>query len=244
MLFRSNATPDAQLSISYIGYGTEKVSVKGTKDLTIVLKAADTTLNDVVVIGYGIQKKSDLTGSVASVKGDDIKSLSTTDAASALQGKASGVQVLNSSGKPGSGATIRVRGYSSNSSNIGPLLIVDGLQVSSIQYLDPSMIESIEVLKDAASAAIYGAEAGNGVVLITTKSGKKGKSSINYTAKFTNQGLGHVGKLLNASEFKDWMGMQLGTDQVNADMNQYKEQYNWNPNTDTEIGRASCRERV
>lgn len=232
--FQVNATPDAQLSISYLGYGTEKVSVKGTKDLTIVLKPEDTTLDDVVVIGYGIQKKSDLTGSVASVKGDDIKGLSTTDAGAALQGKAAGVQVLNSSGKPGSGATIRVRGYSSNSSNIGPLLIVDGLQVSSIQYLDPSMIESMEVLKDAASAAIYGAEAGNGVVLITTKSGKKGKSSINYTAKFTNQGLGHVGELLNASEFKDWMGMQLGTDQVNADMKQYKEQYNWNPNTDTD----------
>ena len=102
--------------------------------MTIVLKAENTTLDDVVVIGYGIQKKSDLTGSVASVKGDDIKGLSTTDAASALQGKASGVQVLNSSGKPGSGATIRVRGYSSNSSNIGPLLIVDGLQVSNMVH--------------------------------------------------------------------------------------------------------------
>ena len=132
--FQVNATPDAQLSISYLGYGTEKVSVKGTKDLTIVLKPEDTTLDDVVVIGYGIQKKSDLTGSVASVKGDDIKGLSTTDAGAALQGKAAGVQVLNSSGKPGSGATIRVRGYSSNSSNIGPLLIVDGLQVSNMVH--------------------------------------------------------------------------------------------------------------
>ena len=93
--------------------------------------------------------------------------MSTTDAAAALQGKASGVQILNGSGKPGQGASIRVRGYSSNSNNIGPLLIVDGLQVSSIQYLDPSMIESMEVLKDAASAAIYGAEAGNGVVPVS-----------------------------------------------------------------------------
>ena len=189
-----------------------------------------------MVIGYGVQKKSDLTGSVASVKAEDLKNRSTTDAAAALQGKAAGVQILNSSGKPGQGASIRVRGYSSNSSNIGPLLIVDGLQVSSIQYLDPSMIESMEVLKDAASAAIYGAEAGNGVVLITTKSGakSKGQGSITYEAKFTNQGLGHVGKLLNASQFKDWMTMQLGAERVNADLADAQSLYGWNPNTDTD----------
>ena len=123
-------------------------------------------LDEVVVVGYGVQRKSDLTGAVASVNSKDLKGLATTDAAAALQGKAAGIQILNSSGAPGSGAEIRVRGYSSNSGNIGPLLIVDGLKVSSIQYLDPGLIESMEVLKDAASAAIYGSEAGNGVVLI------------------------------------------------------------------------------
>ena len=158
--FSIQAKSDATLVISYIGYVTETVKLNGRTAISVTLKEDAQTLNDVVVIGYGIQKKSDLTGAVASVKAEDLKNRSTTDAAAAIQGKAAGVQVLNGSGKPGQGANIRVRGYSSNSSNIGPLLIVDGLQVSSIQYLDPSMIESMEVLKDAASAAIYGAEAG------------------------------------------------------------------------------------
>ena len=234
--FSVPAENNATLVISYIGYTTETVKVSGRNNLSITLREDAQTLNDVVVIGYGVQKKSDLTGSVASVKAEDLKNRSTTDAAAALQGKAAGVQILNSSGKPGQGASIRVRGYSSNSSNIGPLLIVDGLQVSSIQYLDPSMIESMEVLKDAASAAIYGAEAGNGVVLITTKSGakSKGQGSITYEAKFTNQGLGHVGKLLNASQFKDWMTMQLGAERVNADLADAQSLYGWNPNTDTD----------
>jgi TonB-linked SusC/RagA family outer membrane protein len=232
--FSVQAANNATLVISYVGYTTEVVKVNGRNNISVTLTEDAQTLNDVVVIGYGVQKKSDLTGSVAQVKAEDLKNRSTTDAAAALQGKAAGVQILNWSGKPGAGANIRVRGYSSNSSNIGPLLIVDGLQVSSIQYLDPSMIESMEVLKDAASAAIYGAEAGNGVVLITTKSGKKGTGTITYDAKFTNQSLGHVGKLLNASQFKDWMTMQLGAERVNSDMADYQSQFGWNPNTDTD----------
>ncbi len=232
--FSIQADNNATLVISYIGYTTEVVKVAGRNNLSITLREDAHALSDVVVIGYGVQKKSDLTGSVASVKAEDLQNRSTTDAAAALQGKASGVQVLNGSGKPGQGASIRVRGYSSNSDKIGPLLIVDGLQVSSIQYLDPSMIESMEVLKDAASAAIYGAEAGNGVVLITTKNGSKGKGSINYTAKFTNQSLGHVGKLLNASQFIDWMGMQLGESRVSGDMNDAEKAYGWNRNTNTD----------
>jgi len=232
--FSVQADQNATLVISYVGYETQNVKVAGRNNVVVTLKEDNTQLNDVVVIGYGVQRKSDLTGAVASVKSEDLMNRSTTDAAAATQGKAAGVQVLNGTGKPGAGANIRVRGYSSNSSNIGPLLIVDGLQVSSIQYLDPSMIESMEVLKDAASAAIYGAEAGNGVVLITTKSGSKGKGSINYTAKFTNQSLGHVGKLLNASEFIDWMGMQIGHDVVKQDMEDAQKKYGWNPNTDTD----------
>ena len=242
--FSIQADNNATLVISYIGYTTESIKVAGKNNLSVTLKEDAQTLNDVVVIGYGVQKKSDLTGSVASVKAEDLKHRSTTDAAAALQGKAAGVQILNSSGKPGQGASIRVRGYSSNSSNIGPLLIVDGLQVSSIQYLDPSMIESMEVLKDAASAAIYGAEAGNGVVLITTKSGakSKGQGSITYEVKFTNQNLGHVGKLLNAGQFKDWMDMQLGEvekdgqkyRQLDLDMQDAIKQYGWDPNTNTD----------
>ena len=225
----------AILVVSYVGYITQQIAVNGRSQLNVRLVEDSKLLDDVVVVGYGVQRKSDLTGAVASVKAEDLKNRSTTDAAAALQGKAPGVQILNGSGKPGQGATIRVRGYSSNSSNIGPLLIVDGLQVSSIQYLDPSMIESMEVLKDAASAAIYGAEAGNGVILITTKSGsRKGQGTINYTGKWTNQSLGSVPSRLNAAQFKDWMTMQLGAERVNADMADAQSMYGWNPNTDTD----------
>ena len=231
--FSLSVNSNATLVVSYIGYKTQEIALNGRTNLAIVMEEDAQVLDEVVVVGYGVQRKSDLTGSVASVKSEDLKSRSTTDAAAALQGKAAGIQILNSSGKPGQGASIRVRGYSSNSSNIGPLLIVDGLQVSSIQYLDPSMIESMEVLKDAASAAIYGAEAGNGVVLITTKSGSKGKGSITYEGKFTNQSLGMVPELLNATKFKDWMTMQLGADAVNAALKDAQTQYGWDPNTNT-----------
>lgn len=181
--FNIQAASDAKLVISFIGYETQTVNVSGRNQLNITLREDSKLIDEVVVVGYGVQKKSDLTGAVASVKSDDIKNLSTTDAGAALQGKAAGVQIINSGG-PGEAADIRIRGYSSNSGNIGPLLIVDGLKVDNIQYLDPSMIESMEVLKDAASAAIYGAQAGNGVVLITTKSGANGggKSQITYSS--------------------------------------------------------------
>ena len=161
-----------------------------------------------MVIGYGVQKKSDLTGAVASVRQDDLKNRSTSDAASALLGKVAGVQIITNSGAPGSGAEINVRGVSSNSGKIGPLIIVDGLKVSSIQYLDPALIESMEVLKDAASAAIYGAEAGNGVVLVTTKQGGKGQASITYSGKFINQSLAHKPEMLNAEQFIDFKRIQ------------------------------------
>ena len=141
---------------------------------------------------------------MAQVRSADLVNRSTTDAAAALQGKAAGVQILNNSGAPGARASIRVRGYSSNSGNLGPLLIVDGLKVDRIDYLDPSMIESMEILKDAASAAIYGAQAGNGVVLITTKTGaaSNGTSSITYDVKLTRQALGKKAELFNA---EDWI---------------------------------------
>ena len=161
---------NSSIAVSCIGYSTQTITVGSESVYNVVLQEDTQLLEETVVIGYGVQKKSDLTGSVASLGADDLKNQSLTDAAAALQGKASGVHIINS-GAPGSGAEIRVRGYSSNSGNIGPLLIVDGLQVDNIQYLDPSMIESMDVLKDAASAAIYGAQAGNGVVLITTKMG-------------------------------------------------------------------------
>jgi len=201
--FSVQADANATLVISYIGYTPATVKVNGRNDITVTLSEDSQTLNDVVVIGYGVQKKSDLTGAVASLKGDDIKNLSTSDAAAAMQGKVSGVQIIND-GAPGSGAQIRVRGYSSNSGNLGPLLIVDGLKVDNIQYLDPSLIESMEVLKDAASAAIYGAQAGNGVVIITTKNGSKGTSKVSYTFKAASQSLGKKAELFDANEYIEY----------------------------------------
>jgi len=199
--FSIQASTNSSIRVSYVGYVTQTVALEGKNNITVTLKEDNNTLNDVVVIGYGVQKKSDLTGAVASINGEDIKNLSTSDAGAALQGKVGGVQIINS-GAPGAGAEIRVRGYASNGSN-SPLLIVDGLKVDNIQYLDPSLIKSIEVLKDAASAAIYGAQAGNGVVLITTKSGANtgGQAKISYSLKAASQSLGKKADLFNASEY-------------------------------------------
>lgn len=196
----------ATIEVSCIGYVSQTANVGSKSTYDFILAEDSQLLEETVVIGYGVQKKSDLTGSVASVKSTDLMNRSTTDAAAALQGKAAGVQILNNSGAPGSGAQIRVRGYSSNSGSIGPLLIVDGLKVDNIQYLDPSMIANMEILKDAASAAIYGAEAGNGVVLITTKSGaaQNGTANISYSASFTNQRLGKKAELFDAFEYIDY----------------------------------------
>ena len=206
--FKMTVPANATLIVSCLGFADKQVQVGNLSVITITLEEDVTYLDETVVIGYGVQKKSDLTGAVASVREDDLKNRSTSDAAAALQGKVAGVQIISNSGAPGSGAQINVRGVSSNSGNIGPLIIVDGLKVSSIQYLEPSLIESMEVLKDAASAAIYGAEAGNGVVLITKKQGGKGQSSITYSAKFINQSLAHKPEMLNAEQFIDYKGLQ------------------------------------
>lgn len=202
--------PNSTLTFSFIGMETQDINVAGSSNINVTLKTKASDLSEVVVVGYGTMKKSDITGAVASVSADELKTLSTTDAAAAIQGKAAGVQVLNYSGAPGQGASIRVRGYSSNSDKIGPLLIVDGLQVDNIQYLDPSMIESMEILKDAASAAIYGAQAGNGVVLITTKGGspRDGQSSISYDMNVTSQRLARTPDLFGAFDYLKYKEME------------------------------------
>ncbi len=202
--FELRVAPGTTLEVSCIGYATKRVSA--ANGMTVVLEDDTEMLEETVVIGYGVQKKSDLTGAVASVRQDDLQNRSTTDAAAALQGKAAGIQIINTSGAPGEGASIRVRGYSSNSGSIGPLLIVDGLKVDNIQYLDPSMIESMEVLKDAASAAIYGAQAGNGVVLITTKTGaaNNGTAHITYNGRFTLESLGKKADIFGAKDYIEY----------------------------------------
>ena len=176
----------ANISVECMGYVTQVFQVDDRTVYDVVLPDDLEMLEATVVIGYGSQRRADLTGSVTALALEDIRNLSTTDAASALQGKAPGVHVINN-GAPGSGSDIRIRGYSSNGGDLAPLYIVDGLQVNSIQYLDPSMIMSIDILKDAASAAIYGAQAGNGVVIITTKTGVDGRPVVTYKGKATMQ---------------------------------------------------------
>ena len=218
-LFALNVPAGSRIQVSCIGYVSQTVAVGNQSTFNFVLVEDSQLLEETVVIGYGVQKKSDLTGSVASVRAADLTNRSTTDAAAALQGKVSGVHIITS-GAPGAGADIRVRGYSSNSGNISPLYIVDGLQVSSIQYLDPSMIESIEVLKDAASAAIYGAEAGNGVVLVTTKSGNDGKATVSYSSKATLQTFNRR-PVMSRTDFVDYISLKNGEEWTNNKIKDY-----------------------
>ena len=197
------AAPGAKLQISFVGYTTQHLTATAGR-MTIQLEPDTEILEETVVIGYGVQKKSNVTGAISSVKADDLKNNVNTNAAQSLQGKVSGVQVVNASGAPGAAPQIRVRGYSSNGSS-DPLYIVDGLKVSDIAYLDPSSIESMEILKDAASAAIYGAEAGNGVVLITTNQGKKGTTKVSLDASWSFQKLANKVDVMNASQYKEFM---------------------------------------
>ena len=166
------------LVISYIGYTTQEVVAKN--QMSVILKEDQATLDEVVVIGYGVQKKSVVTASIAKVSAEDLEGKAPVRVDNALKGLAAGVNVTTSSGQPGAGARIRVRGTGSVN-NSDPLYIVDGMPLEGgIDYINPSDIESIEVLKDAASGAIYGARAANGVVLITTKKGKLGRATVNY----------------------------------------------------------------
>ena len=194
----------ASLIFSCIGYETQTVAVAGRTQIDIVMKEDMEFLEETVVIGYGVQRKSDVTGAIASVKDSDLENRTTTDVAQALQGKAAGVQIVNSSGAPGASSSIQIRGYSSNSKT-NPLMIVDGLKVNDISYLDPETIASIEILKDAASAAIYGVEAGNGVVLVTTKSGQKGSGRVFYNFQHTIQNVAHLPEMMNAREYMDYL---------------------------------------
>ncbi len=193
----------ATMSVSCIGYTTETFVVGQQQSYNITLSEDTEFLEETVVIGYGVQRKSDVTGAIASVKESDLANRTTTNAVTAMQGKAAGVQVVNSSGAPGASSNIQIRGYSSNSKT-SPLMIVDGLKVRSIDYLDPENIASMEILKDAASAAIYGVEAGNGVILITTKSGsaQKGSGRVFYNYQHTLQ---NIARLLDVMDAKDWM---------------------------------------
>ena len=196
-----NVTKGATVQVVSLGFKTyEFVAAEGT--FNIVLELDKQVLDEVVVVGYGVQKKSDLTGAISSVKDEDILNRPITSAAQALQGKTAGVQVISSSARPGASPSIRIRGISSNGAS-DPLYVVDGRIASDISGLDPNDIESMEVLKDAASAAIYGAQAGNGVILVTTRKGA-GKGQISYDFQITTQSLANVPKVMNAEQYADY----------------------------------------
>ena len=177
-----NVPSNATLVVSYIGYQTQEIPVAGKKNFTVKLADDTQTLDEVVVVGYGVQRKSDLTGSVASVKGSDvIKSAPAADITSSLQGRLAGVSIVSSSGQPGSSSTIRVRGMNSIQADSGPLVVIDGFIGGSLSSLNPSDIASIEVLKDASATAIYGSRGANGVILVTTRNPEAGKVRVEYS---------------------------------------------------------------
>ena len=193
------------LNFSYIGYSAETVKVGKNNSYNISLSEDNQILDEVVVIGYGSMKRKDITTAVSVVSTADIDERPIIDAAQALQGKAAGIQVVQPSGAPGEGMSIRVRGATSVQASNEPLYIVDGMPNDNISSLSPADIESMQVLKDASSAAIYGARAANGVVLITTKRGKVGNPQVKFSAYVGLSQLGKKIDALNTEEYKDLM---------------------------------------
>lgn len=199
------AAENATLKFSYIGYLDKEAPVSGQNVVNVQMTISDKALDQVVVIGYGTQRKKDLTGAVSVVTAGDIANRPIVDAAEALQGKAAGVQVTSNSGKPGAGLTIRVRGSSSISAGNDPLYVVDGIPMTDISAFSPNDIESISILKDAASASIYGTRAANGVVVITTKRGVPGKSKISFSTYFGTSSATKMLPVLNGKEYQDYV---------------------------------------
>ena len=188
--FELNVPADASLTFSFIGYKTQTVAVKGRKSISVVLQEDTKTLDEVVVVGYGTMKKSDISGAVTTVNQEAVMRRIPQNIGQALQGAAAGVIVTQQDGAPDANAAIRIRGVGTINGDASPLYVVDGVQVgTNANFINPSDIERIEILKDASATAIYGSAGANGVVMITTKHGKKGSSQINITADFGLQTL-------------------------------------------------------
>ncbi|MFN8842015.1 MAG: SusC/RagA family TonB-linked outer membrane protein, partial [Chryseotalea sp.] len=198
----ANLSSESTLVFSFIGFITKEVLVGNQTNITISLQEDIETLNEIVVVGYGTVKKSDLTGSVSSVKGNDLIKIPANNPVQALQGKVAGVQVSSISGAPGAGVSVRVRG-TGTFNNAAPIFVVDGVILDDISFLNASDIQSMEVLKDASSTAIYGSRGANGVILVTTKKGKTGNEApiINVSADFSVQRLAKKIDLLNGKQF-------------------------------------------
>ena len=204
--FTISAKNGQTLEVSYLGFITQKVKVTGSV-INVTLLEDKQSLDEVVVVGYGVQKKKLVTGATVQLKGDDIAKLNTTNPLSAMQGQTPGVNIVSTSGQPGASMSVTIRGLGTVG-NSQPLYLIDGVG-GDITTLNPADIESIDVLKDAASAAIYGAQAANGVVLVTTKSGKEGVSKITYDGYVGWQTLGRKFEMLNANQYMQIMDEAL-----------------------------------
>ena len=204
--FTIEAKNGQTLEVSYLGFITQKIKVTGST-INVTLNEDKQSLDEVVVVGYGVQKKKLVTGATVQLKGDDIAKLNTTNPLSAMQGQTPGVNIVSTSGQPGAAMSVTIRGLGTVG-NSQPLYLIDGVG-GDITTLNPADIESIDVLKDAASAAIYGAQAANGVVLVTTKSGKEGSSKITYDGYVGWQTLGRKFEMLNANQYMQIMDEAL-----------------------------------
>lgn len=200
--FSIEAKPQSVIEVSYIGYLTQETVINNQKSIRFLLKEDTKTLDEVVVIGYGVQKKADLTGSVANINTEKLNTQSNANIGQALQGKIAGVDIVSQGGVPGSGTRIMVRGIGTLN-NASPLYIVDGMYMNSIDHINPNDIASIDVLKDASSAAIYGSRAANGVIIVTTKEGSntEGKPIIDLSV---NLGISTASKFLDMLDAKGW----------------------------------------
>ena len=206
------------LIVSYIGYRTKEVKVERTTRIDILLQEDNEMLDEVVVVGYGTMKRSDLTGSVVSVTGDELKKSVVTSLDQALQGRAAGVQVTQNSGTPGGGISVSIRGINSLNGN-EPLYVIDGVAISGnntsnssvLSSINPADIVSMEVLKDASATAIYGSRASNGVVLITTRQGEEGKTKVSYEGYYALQQLPKKLETLTLPEYAVYQNLRAAT---------------------------------
>ncbi|TXF83896.1 TonB-dependent receptor [Neolewinella aurantiaca] len=196
--------PDATLIFTYTGYKTVREIVGNRTTINLVLAEDAETLDQIVVVGYGSQKRSDITGSVSSVSSEDLEKAVFTSVDQLLQGRSAGVQVTSSSGEPGSGATIRIRGNNSISGNNGPLYVVDGIPIAGSPNFNPQDIANIEVLKDASATAIYGSRGANGVILVTTKRGESGKTRIDVSHNTTYSEVINTYEMLNGQQYAEF----------------------------------------
>lgn len=201
----NNVPAKAILKVSYVGYVAQSVPVNGRSTINITLKEDALNLEEVVVVGYGVQRKTDVTGAMTRVSGEDLNTKPVSNAFEALQGKAAGVDITSNQ-RPGELGKIRIRGNRSLNASNDPLYVVDGVPLNSggIETINPRDIESIDILKDASSTAIYGSRGANGVILVTTKRGQEGKMTLNYSGSVTFEKLIDKSPAMSASDYITW----------------------------------------